>query len=62
MEEEGREEQVVWVDVPNMWNPEASWLNVAQFYGPDAEEKAIQFAKEKYGADDEGKISLISRE
>lgn len=43
------------VDIPQA--DRQDWLNVASF---PTKEEAIQFAKEKFGADDEGKIQLIT--
>lgn len=44
-----------YVDVPNPHRPE--WEFVAEFKSRD---EAIAYAKKHYGADDEGKVCLIS--
>ncbi len=44
------------IDVPDTYELEV-WSNVAYF---DTKEEAILFVKEKFGGDDEGRISLIS--
>lgn len=45
------------VDVPNYYNPEGEWKNVDYFY---TKEEAIEYCKKVFGADDDGKISLIT--
>ncbi len=44
-----------YVDIPNADSEE--WINIDTF---DTREEAIAFAKEKFGADDNGNVSLIS--
>jgi len=48
-----------YVDIPdiNNHNDSTTFINVAEFY---TRKEAINFAKMYYGADDEGKICLIS--
>lgn len=45
------------VDIPDPFNMEGIWINVGHF---EDKEKALQFVKENFGADDEGRINLIS--
>lgn len=51
--------QRYYVDIPNIneYNDSTTFINVATFY---TKQEAINFAKMYYGADDEGKICLIS--
>ena len=44
-----------WVDIPILDDEE--WVNVAEFA---TRQEAIDYAKERFGADDEGKVILIS--
>jgi len=49
-----------YVDIPQeecVENPEHEWLNVGVF---DTKAEAIAWAKQTFGADDEGKIQLVS--
>ena len=45
------------VDIPNNIIDDPEWVNVGFF---KTKEEAIKFAQENFGADEEGKISLIS--
>ena len=51
----------VWIDVPNphcdLTDPEAAWVNVQTF---DNREEAIEWAKEHLGADDQGRIQVVT--
>lgn len=48
-----------WVDIPQAPNPhgENYWKSVAEF---DTMEEAIAFTQEHFGADDQGRVSLIT--
>jgi hypothetical protein len=50
-----------WVDIPKQpptdTELEVEWENVKQF---ETREEAIAFAKETYGADDNGNVSLVT--
>lgn len=53
-------EQTWYVDIPSeaaVDDPEGPFINVGTF---DTKEAAIAFAKDKFGADDEGKVCLVS--
>ncbi len=43
------------VDIPNIYSD--NWDNVSYF---ETKEEAINFCKEKYGADEKGRINLIT--
>lgn len=45
------------VDVPDFFDLEGPWIALEYF---KSKEEALKYAKEFLGADDEGKISLIS--
>lgn len=45
------------IDIPNSSNFEEAWVNVDYF---ESREKAIQFARQLFGADAEGKICVVS--
>ena len=45
------------VDLPNAYDIEGAWVNIGSF---ESRQEAIEFAKEKFGADDEGRIYIIS--
>lgn len=45
------------IDIPDPFNLESSWINIGNF---DDKDKALEFVKKTFGADDEGRISLIS--
>lgn len=45
------------VDVPPHTNPNNSWVEVESF---ETEAEAIQFVKDNYGGDDQGRISIVS--
>ena len=45
------------VDIPNSDDPENSWVNLGQF---DTHEEAVEYCKTAFGADNEGRIGLIS--
>ncbi len=59
---DGREQEVdiqpikFYVDIPNAVSEE--WINIDSF---PTREQAIKFAQEEFGADEEGKVSLISQ-
>jgi hypothetical protein len=45
------------VDLPNPYDIEGSWLNVGNF---ESREEALAFVQATFGADEDGKISLIT--
>jgi len=45
------------IDLPNPYSIDGSWVCVTGF---PTEKEAIEFAKKQFGADADGKISLIS--
>jgi hypothetical protein len=48
--------KVFYVDIPQLDSEE--WVNVETF---DSKEEAIAFARDKFGADENGNVSLISQ-
>lgn len=52
--------KTVYVDIPQ--EDSDIYLNVAVFYGDSAKEQAIDYAQKQFGADEEGRINLISVE
>ena len=46
---------IYYVDIPQIDREE--WINVESF---TSRKEAIKFAKEKFGADDEGKVSIVT--
>lgn len=59
LDDENNHNTKYYVDIPNINenNDSTTFINVAEFY---TRQEAINFAKMYYGADDEGKICLIS--
>lgn len=47
----------VYVDLPTEYD---EFKNVAIFTGANAREEAIQMCRERWGADEEGRVSLMS--
>jgi hypothetical protein len=50
----------VWIDIPtaaSIADPQAAWINAGKF---DNLTDALSFAQEHFGADDQGRIGLIS--
>ena len=45
------------IDVPNGYDPEAAWINYDYF---DTREEAIKFARQHFGADENGCICLLN--
>jgi hypothetical protein len=45
------------VDIPNSYNPDSGWVNMGYF---DSRENAIEYCKKTFGADDKGRICLVS--
>lgn len=45
------------VDVPNSDDPDKAWVNLGTF---DSYEAALEYVKSTFGADDNGRIGLIS--
>jgi hypothetical protein len=45
------------IDVPNPYNYEDVWINYDYF---DTKEEAVAAAKRMFGADDEGRIAIVS--
>jgi len=45
------------IDIPNPYYPDDAWANYDYY---DTREEAVKEAKKMFGADDEGKISIIS--
>ena len=52
---DGIQQPVFYVDIPNLHSED--WINVASF---TTRPKAIAFAKERFGADDEGRVCLVT--
>jgi len=46
-----------YVDVPGAAVPEGPWVNVATF---DSRDEALWYVQDMFGADDEGRVSLIT--
>lgn len=45
------------IDIPNCFDIDESWKNVEYF---ETENEAIEFAKRIFGADNKGRISIVS--
>jgi hypothetical protein len=45
------------VDIPNGSDPEGEWVNLGYF---ETREEAIAYAREALGADEDGRIGLVS--
>jgi hypothetical protein len=55
------QERIAWVDLPtaaNCHDPDAPWEHVGTF---TSREQAIAFARTHFGADDQGRVSVVSR-
>lgn len=53
--------KVVYVDVPPQFPEESEfWLTSQVFYGDSAKEDALEYVQQMFGADEEGKVSLLS--
>lgn len=46
-----------YIDIPDINEHEYPWININTFY---SKEKALAYVKEKFGADNEGRICLIT--
>lgn len=56
---QAEQDSVVWVDIPTdgvFDDPNCSWKNVASF---NTRAEAIAFAQKYFGADEEGRVSLV---
>lgn len=59
--EEDDSTPAVYVDVPDMYDPEnSSWRNLETFTGDTAENDALAYAKKVLGADSQGRIGVVS--
>ena len=45
------------VDIPNNADPEGEWINLGYF---ETRGEAIAYARDTFGADDDGRIGLVS--
>ena len=48
---------IYWVDLPDSNALDGSWSNVAEF---DTRPEAVEFIRDRFGGDEEGRISLIT--
>jgi len=49
--------RMFFVDLPNINILDGAWVNVGMFA---TREEALAFAREKFGADEEGRITIVS--